>query len=79
MSEVIGLEAKVVWIGEGDEPQNGYISFGKWDEQDDEDDFGVPDSAIFYYATRDEVPSLYEQDIQRGWYIKSHNERTLSE
>ena len=78
MSKVIGLDAVVHWLGV-DEPENQYISFGEWDEQDDEDDFGVPDSAIFYYAKPSEVLSLYQQNEQRGWYIKSHNERTQSE
>ena len=79
MSKVIGIEANVVWLGSEDEPENQYISFGEWDEKDDEDTYGVLDGAIFYYAKASELPKLYEQDVQRGWYIKSHNERTVNE
>ncbi len=78
MSKVIGVDAVIVWLGEDDEPANRYISFGEWDEQDDEDTYGVPDSAIFYYSNPSELPSLYEQDQQRGWHIKSHNERIIN-
>ena len=78
MSKVIGLEAKVVWLG-ADDIEDQYISFGEWDEKDDENNFGVPDSAIFYYAKPSEVLGLYQQNEQRGWYIKSHNERTVNE
>jgi hypothetical protein len=79
MTKVIGIEATLVWLGFEDEHEIHYISFGEWDEKDDEDTYGVPDGAIFYYAKRDELPKLYEQDAQRGWYIKSHNERTMNE
>jgi hypothetical protein len=79
MSKVIGVDAIVVWLGSEDEPENQYISFSEWDEKDDEDGYGVPDDAIFYYSTPTELPNLYEQDQQRGWYIKSHNERTLND
>jgi hypothetical protein len=74
VSKVIGVDAVIVWLGEEDEPANRYISFGEWDEKDD-DTYGVPDSAIFFYSNPTELPSLYEQDEQRGWHIKSHNER----
>ena len=79
MSKVIGIEARVVWLGAEDEVENQYISFGEWDEKDDEDTYGVLDSAIFYYAKPSELAKLYEQDEQRGWHIKSHNERTMNE
>ena len=79
MSKVIGVDAVVVWLGAEDEPENQYVSFGEWDEKDDEDTYGVLDSAIFYYAKANELLSLYEQDQRRGWYIKSHNERTMNE
>ena len=79
MSTVIGVDAKVIWLGVEDEPENQYISFGEWDEKDDEDTYGVLDGAIFYYAKPSELTKLYEQDEQRGWYIKSHNERTMNE
>jgi hypothetical protein len=68
-----------VWLGVEDEPENQYISFGEWDEKDDEDTYGVLDSSIFYYAKPTELAKLYEQDEQRGWHIKSHNERTMNE
>jgi hypothetical protein len=79
MSKVIGIDARVVWLGTEDEVENQYISFGEWDEKDDEDTYGVLDSAIFYYAKPSELAKLYEQDEQRGWHIKSHNERTMNE
>jgi hypothetical protein len=79
MSKVIGVEAKVVWLGSEDEPEDQYISFGEWDEKDDEDTYGVLDGAIFYYSKQSELSELYKQDTQRGWYIKSHNERTISD
>ena len=79
MSKVIGIDTTIVWLGAEDEPENQYISFGEWDEQDDEDTYGVLDSAIFYYAKPSELAKLYEQDEQRGWYIKSHTERTMNE
>ena len=78
MSKVIGIDTTIVWLGAEDEPENQYISFGEWDEHD-EDTYGVLDSAIFYYAKPSELAKLYEQDEQRGWYIKSHNERTMNE
>ena len=78
MSKVIGVDAVVIWLGAEDEPENQYISFGEWDEKDDEDTYGVLDSAIFFYSNPTELPSLYEQDQQRGWYIKSHNEKELA-
>lgn len=78
MSNVIGIDATIIWLGEEDEPANRYISFGEWDEKDDDDTYGVPDSAIFFYSIPDELFSLYEQDEQRGWYIKSHNERIIN-
>ena len=78
MNKVIGVDAVVVWLGVEDEPENQYISFGEWDEKDDDDIYGVPDSAIFFYSNPTELPSLYEQDQQRGWHIKSHNERQMS-
>ena len=79
MSKVIGVDASVVWLGLEDQPENQYISFGEWDEKDDEDTYGVMDDAIFFYSTATELPNLYEQDQQRGWYIKSHNERTIND
>lgn len=79
MNKVIGIDAVIVWLGEEDEPANRYISFGEWDEKDDDDTYGVPDSAIFFYSNATELPNLYEQDEQRGWYIKSHNERISNE
>jgi hypothetical protein len=79
MTKVIGADAIVVWLGSEDQPENQYISFGEWDEKDDEDTYGVLDGAIFYYSTATELPNLYEQDQQRGWYIKSHNERTSND
>ena len=48
MNKVIGVDAVVVWLGAEDEPENQYISFGEWDEADDEDTYGVLDSAIFF-------------------------------
>jgi hypothetical protein len=78
MSKVIGIDARVVWLGAEDEVENQYISFGEWDEKDDEDTYGVLDGVIFYYAKPSELSELYRQDQQRGWYIKSHNERTMS-
>ena len=77
MSKVIGVDAVVIWLGAEDEPENQYISFGEWDETDDEDTYGVLDSAIFFYSSSTELPSLYKQDQQRGWHIKSHNEKEL--
>ena len=77
MSKVIGVDAVVIWLGAEDEPENQYISFGEWDETDDEDTYGVLDSAIFFYSSPTELPNLYKQDQQRGWYIKSHNEKEL--
>ena len=79
MSKVIGIDTTIVWLGVEDEPENQYISFGEWDEKDDEDTYVVLDSAIFYYEKPTELAKLYEQDEQRGWYIKSHNERTMNE
>lgn len=79
MTKVIGVDAVVVWLGSEDQPENQYISYGEWDEKDDEDTYGVMDDAIFFYSNPTELSSLYEQSHQRGWFIKSHNERTIND
>ena len=66
MSKVIGVDAVVIWLGAEDEPENQYISFGEWDETDDEDTYGVLDAGIFFYSSSTELPSLYKHYQQRG-------------
>lgn len=63
----IGFYADVQFLGE-DEALSRYFSFGEWDEDSDEDGYGVYDGNIFYYPSLDEVKSLEEYSYE-GWTI----------
>ena len=48
MSEVIGVNALIQWIGE-EQAENVYISYGRYNEESNDDGLGVNDDFIFYY------------------------------
>ena len=68
----IGANAIIQWLGE--EPQQAYISYGEWNEDNNTDGLGVSDDFIFYYSTPKELESLKEYEPNRGWSIISYEE-----
>lgn len=49
MSTPIGALVTIQWT-DTKEQVDRYFSFGQWDEEINEDEYGVPDDAIFFYA-----------------------------
>lgn len=42
----------------------GYVSFGEYDEDTDQDSYGIPDEYIFYYCeSLQELESLLGKDV----------------
>lgn len=52
MYNPIGALCNIAWVDTFDRPFERYISFGQYDEdeEDDTDEFGIPDTDIFFYA-----------------------------
>ena len=46
-----------------------YFSFGKWNEETNEDGNGVDDDKIFYYPTLDEMEFYQYTPTYDGWII----------
>ena len=49
----VGANVLIEWYSGGRE--SCYFSFGQYDEEKNEDEFGYPDDYIFYYCPRGEV------------------------
>ena len=49
MSKPIGALVTLQWT-DTKETIERYFSFGQWNDDDNEDEYGVPDDAIFFYA-----------------------------
>jgi hypothetical protein len=48
--QTIGAKCKISFIESPDFTENRYISFGQYDEENNCDEFGIPDDDIFYYS-----------------------------
>jgi hypothetical protein len=58
--EPIKIGADVVYIWEDNPSQelHGYISFADWEDDADEDAYGVNDLDIFFFSSEAELPEL---------------------
>lgn len=49
MRHPIGANVQIRWMGTPEVTER-YFSFGQWNDDDNEDEYGVPDHDIFFYA-----------------------------
>jgi len=68
----IGATVTIQWV---DSPEENtfeeYISFGQYDEDNEDDGLGVPDLVIFYYVKdRQELEQLKYRENNREWIIR---------
>jgi len=60
----IGATCIVKWLSDGG-TERVYISFGEYNEDTEEDGFGVPDSHVWGYSDDvDGIAEAYEHDIK---------------
>lgn len=55
MRNPIGARCLLAWVDSYDQAFGRYISFGQCDEGADTDEFGIPDTDIFFYAFEGEA------------------------
>ena len=62
--QAIGANCEIIPYMGADYNMSAYISFGKYDQENDADSFGVPDHKIFFYAEGEEgLKSLMLMDV----------------
>jgi hypothetical protein len=66
----IGASVEIEWLSGGTEL--AYVSLGEYDEETDEDTFGVPDDAIFGYFTIDELEQFKTKPFD-GYKVLSYD------
>jgi hypothetical protein len=73
MSEIIGVNALIQWIGE-EQAENVYISYGRYNEESNDDGLGVNDDFIFYYSNPTEIESYKEVSLNNEWILIDYEE-----
>jgi len=64
---LMGATIIYTWDGE-EQPTEGYVSFGTYNEAREMDSFGVDDDYIFYYA--EDQQDLFDQESGvNGWRL----------
>ena len=68
----IGATVTIQWVDSPEETTfEEYISFGQYDEDNEDDGLGVPDLVIFYYVKdRQELEQLKYRENNREWIIR---------
>ena len=64
--KLVGAQACIKWLDQINMPhaiEGAYISFGEYNEETEQDGFGVPDECVLYYAKdEDELKQLMDAD-----------------
>ena len=71
---IIGAYADIVWEDQ-DKDMGVYFSFGKYDEENDCDSYGINEEAIFFYTDKQEFQRFLNGDQSEGFKIVAHTYR----
>lgn len=63
----IGATALCRWVGE-DDPIEYYFSFGEYNEETEQDTFGVNDDRIFFYCSEGDLLNMVGK-MGEGWEV----------
>lgn len=67
---LIGADVTYYWLDSKDQHRDSYISFGKWNDGDDTDSFGVRDDNILFYANGiEDVRKMMVSDGLRDFVV----------